>query len=272
MVKLAIMILLVLAGITAAHDPLVPDTLWADEGANSEGHIRRGGGSFFFVRGQAVGSNAYASNITTGSDRAVYYYGGASADTISRYYIKFDTLNGTFKSNFSSSFRIDSTVWSVVMDGNIDSAQCGDTVFVIPRIDKPTTNLSLSNAAYKTVLNGVVSTGFDTTVYVAMKKGNSRISVTMPDRWTDSLDTWVRKSSGAYWSALCMMSCADFHLDSVGWSGTDNYLESMSMWHDEVTTAYNRPYLLVYWTDLGTGSGGVGGWGQGWGGWRRYGW
>lgn len=260
MVKLAIAILLMLVGCAfATHNPLVPDTLYCQDAAtNYEGYIYQSKASFNACRGFASGT-AVTSNTTTGSERAVWYKTYASDSTqFSRYYTTSDTLNGTFASNFPANWNLDSVIWSPVMDGDIDSVDCGDTLYIIPQVGTQLSGTTIGTTKYNDVYSGVATNGFDTTLAVPLKKANSRLSAKMPDRWVDSVEVWIKLASPTRFTGLCMLTCADFKRDSVA-ANTANYIESASIFHDEVTAAYNRPYWLLYWTETtASASGGAG--------------
>lgn len=261
MVKLAIAILLMLAGCAlATHNPLVPDTLYSlDAAANYEGYIYQSKSSFAACRAFASGT-AVTSNTTSGSERCVWYKTNASNDStqLSRYYMMADTLNGTFASHFPANWTLDSVMWSPAMDGNVDSADCGDTLYVFPIIGTQLGPSTTTSLRFNDIYSGVGTNGFDVTLFATLKKANSRLSTKMPDRWVDSVEVWVKLASPTRFTGVCMLTCADFKQDSVA-ANTGNYIESMALFHDEVTAAYNRPYFLFYWTETTTSiSGGAG--------------
>lgn len=260
MVKLAIAVLLIFAGCAwSLHNPLVPDTLYAsDAGQNYEGYMYMSKSSFAAARGNATGTGV-SSNADSAAERAVYYKTDSSDDstTLGRYFVCFDTINGTFASNFPASFRVDSTVWAITMEGDVDSAECGDTLYVVPQVVS-VAPVAVGATKFNDIYGATATFGYDTTCYATLKKSNSRISVTMPARFTDSLETWLTVTGANRFSGLCMLTCADFKYDSAA-ANTGNYLESASLWHDDIAVFYNRPYLLVYWTETtATSSGGSG--------------
>lgn len=242
-----LLLIFLLASLVFAHDPTVPDTLYCNGDAN-DGMVRKGDPDFIDCVNATSGSNTLTNETTTLAP--FWKDNGTTSDTLARYF--WDSgdagyISSWYTARFPSlpNVRIDSLYWSINFSAQVDSGYCGTD--------------SLSVYAYSSSVAGsLLNTRFDdantTAVSGKVRIGAGRKFAKLSAAAIDTFEVSLSKTSSGI--RLAIKACADVNSDSLNGDGLEpngtNYLVSGGFDTHNNATAANRPYVLVYWTELST--------------------